>query len=35
MKDLNKTYDPKDFEEKIYDYWMENNYFRAEVDENK
>lgn len=35
MKELNKTYDPKDFEEKIYDYWMENNYFRAEVDENK
>ena len=35
MKDLNKTYDPKDFEEKIYDYWMENNYFRAEVDKNK
>ena len=35
MKDLNKTYDPKDFEEKIYDYWMENNFFRAEVDENK
>lgn len=35
MKDLNKTYDPKEFEEKIYDYWMENNYFRAEVDENK
>ena len=35
MKELNKTYDPKDFEEKIYDYWMKNNYFRAEVDENK
>ena len=35
MKELNKTYDPKDFEEKIYDYWMENNYFKAEVDENK
>lgn len=35
MKELNKTYDPKDFEEKIYDYWMENDYFRAEVDENK
>ena len=35
MKELNKTYDPKDFEEKIYDYWMENNFFRAEVDENK
>ena len=35
MKELNKTYDPKDFEEKIYDYWMENNYFRAEIDENK
>lgn len=35
MKELNKTYDPKDFEEKIYDYWMENNYFRAEVDKNK
>lgn len=35
MKELNKTYAPKEFEEKIYDYWMENNFFRAEVDENK
>lgn len=35
MKELNKTYAPKEFEEKIYDYWMENDFFRAEVDENK
>ncbi|MET3618151.1 valyl-tRNA synthetase [Peptoniphilus olsenii] len=35
MKELNKTYTPKEFEEKIYDYWMENDFFRAEVDENK
>lgn len=35
MKELNKTYNPKEFEEKIYDYWMENEFFVAEVDRNK
>ncbi len=35
MKEIAKTYNPKDFEKRLYDYWMENEYFRAEVDENK
>ena len=34
-KELNKTFNPKDFEEKIYQNWQEKGYFRAEVDENK
>lgn len=35
MKELSKNYNPKEFEDRIYDFWMDNNYFRAEVDENK
>ena len=35
MKELNKVYNPKEFEENIYEYWMENKYFVAEVDKNK
>ncbi len=35
MKELDKVYDPKKFEEEIYDFWMKNNYFVAEVDKNK
>ena len=35
MKELSKTYAPKDFEERLYKFWMDNNYFRAEIDENK
>lgn len=35
MKELAKTYNPKDFENRLYDFWMENKYFHAEVDENK
>ena len=31
---LNKTYDPGQVEEKIYEMWMDS-YFRAETDENK
>ncbi|WP_427339696.1 valine--tRNA ligase [Caloranaerobacter sp. DY30410] len=34
-KNLAKKYNPKDFEERIYNYWNENNYFRAEVNEEK
>ncbi|QGU94938.1 valine--tRNA ligase [Clostridium bovifaecis] len=30
-----KTYDPKDFEERIYKTWEENKYFTPEVDKNK
>lgn len=35
MENLAKTYNPKDFEERLYDFWMENDYFKAEIDENK
>lgn len=35
MKELSKNYNPKEFEDRIYDFWMSNNHFRAEVDENK
>ncbi len=34
-KNLAKTYDPKEFEERIYSKWMEKGYFKGEVDENK
>ncbi|KXZ40303.1 valyl-tRNA synthetase [Alkalithermobacter thermoalcaliphilus JW-YL-7 = DSM 7308] len=34
-KNLAKTYNPKDFEERIYAQWMENGYFSANVNENK
>lgn len=32
---LATKYDPKEFEEKIYDMWMGENYFRAEIDHDK
>ncbi|MGB3366322.1 MAG: class I tRNA ligase family protein, partial [Acidaminobacteraceae bacterium] len=37
MKELKMgtTYSPKDFEDKIYDMWMEKDYFRAEVNPDK
>lgn len=35
MTSISKTYNPKDFENRLYDFWLENNYFRAEVDKNK
>ncbi len=34
-KELAKTYDPKDIEEKLYEKWVENKYFHAEVDRTK
>ncbi|MDL2237181.1 valine--tRNA ligase [Christensenellaceae bacterium OttesenSCG-928-K19] len=34
-KELSKTYDPKQTEDRIYKHWMEKGYFHAEVDENK
>ena len=34
-KNLSKTYDPKDFEERIYKMWEESGSFHAEIDENK
>ena len=35
MKNLEKTYNPKEFEEEIYKTWKEGGYFKAVVDENK
>ncbi len=34
-KNLAKTYDPKDFEDRIYKMWEENGAFRAEIDKDK
>lgn len=34
-KELDKTYSPKDFEERIYKGWEENGCFRAEIDPKK
>ena len=35
MKELPKVYDPKKVEKKIYDLWMDGDYFRAEIDPKK
>ncbi len=34
-KELSKTYDPKQVEERIYQNWVDKGYFHAEVDETK
>lgn len=34
-KELSKSYEPKMVEEKIYKFWLKNNYFKAEVDQEK
>lgn len=34
-ENLAKTYSPKDFEERIYKFWNENGYFKADVNEHK
>ncbi len=34
-KELAKTYDPKQMEDRIYEKWMEKKYFHAEVDRSK
>lgn len=34
-KELAKAYEPAKFEDKIYNFWMENGYFHAEVDKDK
>ncbi len=34
-KELAKTYDPKDIEERLYQKWMDNGYFHAEVNPDK
>ncbi|HKL98547.1 MAG TPA: class I tRNA ligase family protein, partial [Mobilitalea sp.] len=34
-KELAKTYDPKAIEEPLYQKWLDNKYFHAEVDRSK
>ncbi|MTI65122.1 MAG: valine--tRNA ligase [Firmicutes bacterium] len=34
-ENLSKTYNPKEFEDKLYKYWNENGYFKADVNEDK
>ena len=34
-KELEKIYNPKDFEERIYQNWEEKGYFTPQIDENK
>ena len=34
-KELAKTYDPKGIEDRLYEKWMNNKYFHAEVDHSK
>ncbi len=35
MRELNKNYDPKDFEERIYREWIDGEYFKADAQSNK
>ena len=35
MKEPDKVYSPKEIEKEIYDYWTENDCFRAEIDTDK
>ncbi len=34
-KELAKTYEPQEVEDRIYDFWLNGNYFHAEVDPTK
>lgn len=34
-RELQKVYSPKEFEDKIYHFWMEHDYFKAECDPQK
>lgn len=34
-KELEKTYSPKDFEDRLYKYWEEGGFFKAERDQKK
>ena len=34
-KELSKSYNPREFEDRIYDFWVKGNYFHAEVDKDK
>lgn len=33
--EMQKNYNPKDFEDRLYAEWMDKNYFRAEADPSK
>ncbi len=35
QKELAKTYEPNEVEDRIYKFWLDGNYFHAEVDQNK
>lgn len=35
VENLNKTYDPKSFEDRLYKFWNENGYFEANVNKEK
>ena len=35
MKELEKVYNPQEFEDRIYDFWIKGNYFHSEPDESK
>ena len=35
MKELEKIYDPSKIENKIYDFWLDKNYFHTEIDKSK
>ena len=35
MKELEKVYNPQEFEDKIYDFWLKGRYFHSEPDETK
>ena len=32
MKELPKTYEPRDVEDRLYKFWVDNGYFHAECD---
>ena len=34
-KELAKAYEPAEFENRIYDFWMNNGFFHAEIDKDK
>ncbi len=34
-KNIAKTYDPKQVEERLYQDWMEKGYFTPKIDKNK
>lgn len=35
IKELSKVYEPKEVEQRLYDNWLKNGYFRARIDKNK